>query len=95
MTQTTFRCACPRRERMPLVAQMCLQNLSSRVVSARQMVATCKHFIANSLEHSTINGKTITRHNFDAEIPLSELTDYYMPGFKSCVQEGRGLGISA
>ena len=35
----------------------------------------------------------ITRHNFDAEIPLPELVDYYMPGFKSCVQEGRALGI--
>jgi beta-glucosidase-like glycosyl hydrolase len=58
-----------------------------------QMVATCKHFLANSLEHSTIDGKVITRHNFDAEIPLPELTDYYLPGFKSCVQEGRGLGI--
>eukprot|EP00931_Biecheleriopsis_adriatica_P085911 TRINITY_DN60680_c0_g1_i1.p1 TRINITY_DN60680_c0_g1~~TRINITY_DN60680_c0_g1_i1.p1 ORF type:complete len:769 (-),score=153.79 TRINITY_DN60680_c0_g1_i1:74-2380(-) len=58
-----------------------------------QMVATCKHFIANSLEHSIINGQTITRHNFDAEIPLSELVDYYMPAFKSCVQEGRALGI--
>ena len=58
-----------------------------------QIVATCKHFIANSLEHSTIDGKVITRHNFDAEIPLPELVDYYMPGFKSCVQEGRALGI--
>lgn len=58
-----------------------------------QMVATCKHFIANSLEHSTINGKVITRHNFDAEIPLPELTDYYMPGFRACVEEGKGLGI--
>jgi beta-glucosidase-like glycosyl hydrolase len=58
-----------------------------------QMVATCKHFIANSLEHSTINGKTITRHDFDAEIPLPELVDYYMPSFKACVQEGRALGI--
>ena len=60
-----------------------------------QMVATCKHFIANSLEHSTIDGKVITRHNFDAEISIPELTDYYMPSFKSCVQEGRALGISA
>lgn len=58
-----------------------------------QMVATCKHFIANSLEHSTIDGKVITRHNFDAEIPLPELVDYYMPGFRGCVEEGRALGI--
>ena len=58
-----------------------------------QIVATCKHFIANSLEHSTINGTVVTRHNFDAEIPLPELVDYYMPGFKACVQEGRALGI--
>lgn len=53
------------------------------------MVATCKHFIGNELEHT---GKD-TRHNFDAEIPLPELVDYYMPAFKSCVQEGRALGI--
>jgi len=52
-----------------------------------------QHFIANSLEHSTIDGKVVTRHNFDAEIPLPELVDYYMPGFKACVQEGRALGI--
>ena len=37
--------------------------------------------------------QVITRHNFDAEIPLPELVDYYMPGFKACVQEGRALGI--
>jgi len=57
------------------------------------LVATCKHFIANELEHSEIDGKLINRHNFDAEIPLPELVDYYMPAFKSCVQEGRALGI--
>ena len=28
-------------------------------------------------------------HNFDAEIPLPELTDYYMPGFRSCVEQGK------
>ena len=87
-----------------------------------QIVATCKHFIANSLEHSTINGSVVTRHNFDgppayrslpatsllhclppaflpppalvaAEIPLPDLVDYYMPGFKACVQQGKALGI--
>lgn len=58
-----------------------------------QVVATCKHFLANELEHSTINGTVITRHDFDAEIPLPELVDYYLPAFKSCVQEGRALGI--
>ncbi|CAK0841634.1 unnamed protein product [Prorocentrum cordatum] len=58
-----------------------------------QMVATCKHFLANELEHSMINGSVITRHNFDAEIPLPELVDYYLPAFKACVQEGRALGM--
>ena len=58
-----------------------------------QMVATCKHYLANSLEHSHIGGKLITRHDFDAEIPLPEMVDYYLPAFKACVQEGRALGI--
>jgi len=58
-----------------------------------QIVATCKHFIANSLEHSTINGTVVTRHNFDAQVPMPDLVDYYMPAFKACVQEGRALGI--
>ena len=51
--------------------------------------ATCKHFIGNSLEKW--NG--FSRHNFDAQISAADLANYYLPAFKSCVQDGGALGI--
>lgn len=53
------------------------------------IVACCKHFLANSLE--SWNGHT--RHNFDAQVPLNDLADYYLPSFKACVMEGKSRGI--
>jgi len=54
-----------------------------------QIVATCKHFIANSLE----NWMGHTRHNFDAKVPADDLADYYAVAFKACVVDGGALGI--
>lgn len=54
-----------------------------------QIIATCKHFIANSLERW--NG--FTRHNFDAQVSKKDLADYYAVPFKACVTEGKALGI--
>lgn len=53
------------------------------------IVATCKHFIANSLE----NWEGHTRHNFNAIVPLSDMADYYLPSFKTCVMDGKVKGI--
>ena len=57
------------------------------------VAATCKHFVANELEMSEVGNRTVTRHDFDAEIPLPDLADYYLPAFEACVRDGRALGI--
>jgi beta-glucosidase-like glycosyl hydrolase len=54
-----------------------------------QIIATCKHFIANSLE----NWMGHTRHNFNAVVPAKDLADYYSVSFKACVTQGKALGI--
>eukprot|EP00521_Asterionellopsis_glacialis_P014611 CAMPEP_0195294214 /NCGR_PEP_ID=MMETSP0707-20130614/14353_1 /TAXON_ID=33640 /ORGANISM="Asterionellopsis glacialis, Strain CCMP134" /LENGTH=844 /DNA_ID=CAMNT_0040355121 /DNA_START=52 /DNA_END=2586 /DNA_ORIENTATION=+ len=54
-----------------------------------QIVAGCKHFVANSLEDW--NGHT--RMNFDANISKTDLSNYYMPAFRACVMEGKSLGV--
>jgi beta-D-xylosidase 4 len=54
-------------------------------VSKVQIIATCKHFVANSLE----GWKGHTRHNFDAKISAQDLSNYYLPAFKTCVTEGK------
>jgi len=54
-----------------------------------QVVACCKHFVANSLE----NWQGITRHNFDAPVSAEDLAEYYLPPFRACVMEGHSLGI--
>ena len=38
------------------------------------ILGCCKHFVANSLE----SWKGHTRHNFDAEVPLRDMADYYL-----------------
>lgn len=53
------------------------------------ILGCCKHFVANSLESWHGN----TRHNFDAEVPLRDMADYYLPAFKGCVMEGKVKGI--
>lgn len=53
------------------------------------IVGCCKHFVANSLE----SWEGHTRHNFDAQIPLRDMADYYLPAFKGCVMEGKVKGI--
>ncbi len=54
-----------------------------------QITACCKHFIANSLE----DWMNHTRHDFDAQVPLDDLRNYYLPPFRSCVMEGRSRGV--
>lgn len=54
-----------------------------------QIVACCKHFVANSLE----NWQGHTRHNFDANVSMADLAEYYLPPFRACVMEGKSHGI--
>ena len=54
-----------------------------------QITACCKHFIANSLEQWEGN----TRYDFNAHVPYDDFRNYYLPPFRSCVQEGRARGV--
>eukprot|EP01047_Picozoa_sp_COSAG01_P050796 COSAG01_NODE_5171_length_4436_cov_4.031128_7_plen_94_part_00 len=54
-----------------------------------KIIATCKHFVANSLE----NWHGHTRHNFNANVSKADLVGYYLPAFKACIMEGKALGI--
>jgi len=66
-----------------------LQGGAGEDPSHVQIVACCKHYVANSLE----NWMGHTRHNFDANVSKADLAEYYMPPFRACVMEGKSLGI--
>ena len=51
--------------------------------------ACCKHYVANSMEHSTVAGETWTRHTIDATITQQDLVDSYMLPFQACVEKGQ------
>ena len=48
--------------------------------------ACCKHYVANSVEHSTENGMTWDRFEIDSEVTQQDLVDSYMPAFQACVR---------
>lgn len=53
----------------------------------------CKHYVANSVEHSVENGMSWDRFEFDAEVSQQDLIDSYMPAFQSCVEKGQVAGL--
>jgi pre-mRNA-splicing factor SYF2/beta-D-xylosidase 4 len=58
-----------------------------------QASACCKHYAANSMEHSTECGVTHTRHDYDAIISQQDLVDSYLLPFQACVEKGRVSGL--
>ena len=54
-----------------------------------QASACCKHYVANSMEASTVAGQSFDRHNFDANISQQDLVDSYMLPFQACVEKGK------
>lgn len=58
-----------------------------------QASACCKHYVANSMEHSTVAGTKMNRHDFDAIVDPMDLFDSYLPPFRTCVEEGRVSGL--
>lgn len=58
-----------------------------------QASACCKHYAANSMEHTTEGGQTHTRHDFSATITQQDLVDSYLKPFQSCVEKGRVSGL--
>ena len=55
--------------------------------------ACCKHYVANSMDGSTVDGVHHWRNEFDAHIPLQDLVDSYMPPFQACVEIGKVSGL--
>jgi beta-D-xylosidase 4 len=51
--------------------------------SARQIIATCKHYAAYDLERW--NG--VVRYSFDAIVPMQDLVEYYLPPFRQCARD--------
>jgi beta-glucosidase-like glycosyl hydrolase len=58
-----------------------------------QASACCKHYAANSMEHTTEGGQTHTRHDFSATISQQDLVDSYLFPFQACVEKGKVSGL--
>ncbi|KAK2798989.1 hypothetical protein FQN51_007217 [Onygenales sp. PD_10] len=56
----------------------------------KKVAACCKHYTAYDLE-GTMDG--VNRHNFDALVTPRDMTDYYMPPFKTCVRDSNVASI--
>ncbi|KAF9880577.1 glycoside hydrolase family 3 protein [Colletotrichum karsti] len=50
---------------------------------SKKLIATCKHYAANDFEN--YNG--VDRAGFDANITTQDLSEYYLPPFKTCAVE--------
>jgi pre-mRNA-splicing factor SYF2/beta-D-xylosidase 4 len=50
--------------------------------------ACCKHYVANSMDGSTVDGHHATRTDFNAVIDERDLVDSYLAPFQDCVEQG-------
>ena len=55
--------------------------------------ATCKHFVANSMERSADDGISFGRESFDARVTARDLADSYLAPFQQCVERGQSAGL--
>ena len=58
-----------------------------------QASACCKHFVANSMESSTVDGVSWNRQDFNAEVPMQDLVDSYLAPFQDCVEQGETTSL--
>ena len=58
-----------------------------------QAGGTCKHFVANSMEHTTEVGVTHDRSSFDASVSVQDLVSDYLVPFQSCIEKATGSGL--
>ncbi|KAF8321392.1 glycoside hydrolase family 3 protein [Cantharellus anzutake] len=52
-----------------------------------KIAADCKHFVAYDLEY----WYGFSRFNFDANVTLQDLAEYYTPSFQSCVRDAKAV----
>lgn len=50
-----------------------------------KIVSTCKHFAAYDLE----DWDGVVRHDFDAVVSTQDLSEFYLPPFKSCTRDAK------
>ncbi|SPO01877.1 related to xylan 1,4-beta-xylosidase [Cephalotrichum gorgonifer] len=55
----------------------------------RRVIATCKHYAGNDFE----NWNGVTRHDFDAQISLQDLSEYYLAPFQQCTRDSKAGSI--
>ncbi|TDZ16578.1 putative exo-1,4-beta-xylosidase bxlB [Colletotrichum orbiculare MAFF 240422] len=60
-----------------------LEGSDASSSSKKSLLATCKHYAANDFEHY----ETVDRSGFDAQISTQDLSEYYLPPFKTCAVE--------
>lgn len=63
-----------------------LSGLERKVGGYKKVIATCKHFAGNDFE----SFGDIDRHNFDAQISLQDLNEFYLPPFRVCAEKDVG-----
>ncbi|KAJ3563996.1 hypothetical protein NP233_g8584 [Leucocoprinus birnbaumii] len=54
-----------------------------------KVAADCKHYAAYDLE----NWEGINRSDFDAQVSLQDLSEYYLPSFQSCVRDAKVASV--
>ncbi|KAK2810273.1 hypothetical protein FQN50_003004 [Emmonsiellopsis sp. PD_5] len=67
-----------------------LEGTRDETSSYKKVAACCKHYTAYDFE-GTEDG--LSRHNFDALVSARDMTDYYMPPFKTCVRDSNVASI--
>ncbi len=73
-----------------------VQGMQKGTVDAGEHVqasACCKHYVANSMDHSIVDGQDFNRMDFDASVNAQDLVDSYMAPFQDCVEQGEVTGL--
>ncbi|KAF3011532.1 hypothetical protein E8E14_009984 [Neopestalotiopsis sp. 37M] len=60
-----------------------LSALEDSSSGEKKVIATCKHYAGYDFEGTS----SVSRHSFDAVITLQDLSEYYLPPFKTCAAD--------
>uniref|UniRef100_A0A8H7N899 xylan 1,4-beta-xylosidase n=1 Tax=Bionectria ochroleuca TaxID=29856 RepID=A0A8H7N899_BIOOC len=63
-----------------------LVGLEREVGGYKKVITTCKHYAGNDFE----SFGSITRHNFDAQISMQDLNEFYLAPFRVCAERNAG-----
>ncbi|VUC25017.1 unnamed protein product [Clonostachys rosea] len=63
-----------------------LAGLEREVGGYKKVITTCKHYAGNDFE----SFGSVTRHNFDAQISMQDLNEFYLAPFRVCAERNAG-----